>query len=94
MEIRKTLVLSTAHITYETNRMLRETDAEEWPCVGGPYSAYGWFVYAHEENLGEGKDRIPDELFAVMQFARAKGCDNVLLDEDAETVDELPTWEL
>lgn len=94
LEIRKLLVLSTSHVTKATADLLNSTDAAtEWPGCGGPYGEYGWMFYCSEENNGEGDRHIPDELFAVMQFARANGCDNVLLDRDSDPVDGLPTWE-
>ncbi len=40
------VVVSTAHLTAQTARHLDNTPAKEWPCVGGPYGDYGWFVYA------------------------------------------------
>lgn len=94
LEIRKLLVLSTSHVTKATADLLNSTDAvTSWPWCGGPYGEYGWMFYCAEENNGEGDRHIPDDLFAVMQFARANGCDNVLLDRDSEPVDGLPTWE-
>lgn len=93
-EIRKLMVLSTSHVTAATAARLGSTDPRtEWPFCGGHYGEYGFFGYCSESNIGEGDRHIPDELFAVMQFARAQGCDNVLFDRDADPVDALPTWE-
>lgn len=89
LEFRKVLVLSTAHATAETAKMLDSTPVALWPVVGGPYGTYGWFMYVHEDNDG----LIPDDLFGVMQYARANGCDNILFDCDALEVDGLPTYE-
>lgn len=89
LEKRTILVLSTGHVTKETARLLNSTKLEDWPCCGGPYAGYGWFVYAHDENDGQ----IPADLFAVMEFARANGCTNVLFDCDAEQVEGLPAYE-
>lgn len=90
LEIRKTLVLSTSHVTKATAKMLDSTPCSEWPAVGGPYGTYGWFFYAHDENC---EPLMPDDLFAVMTFANANGCDNVLFDCDALEVDGLPTYD-
>jgi len=92
-EIRRFLVLSTSHIREETAKRLDLTPATAWPCAGGPYGSYGWFLYAHDENAGVGEDRIPDDLFAVMTWVRTQGCDYLLLDCDGEEVDELPRYE-
>ena len=93
METRTFLILSTGHLSAATANLLTQTDCKDWPCVGGPYSEYGWFVYAHDENNGEGKDRIPDDLFAVMQFANTKGFCNVLFDADASLIEDLPQFD-
>lgn len=91
MEKRTILVLSTAHLSPATATLLTTKDVSKWPCVGGPYSENGWFVYAHDEN-GDGNERIPDDLFAVMQYAKTQGCHNILFDCDADTIADLPTF--
>jgi hypothetical protein len=93
LEFRKILVLSTAHVTAKTAAMLNSTPQPKWPVCGGPYGPWGWFIYAHDENCGEGADAIPDDLFAVLTFARAQGCDNVLFDADADVIDDLPEYD-
>lgn len=92
-ETRRLVVLSTSHVSEATAKRFDETKADEWPCVGGPYAYYGWFVYAHEENFGIGMDAIPDDLLAVMQWARRHRFEYILFDCDAETVDELPVYD-
>jgi hypothetical protein len=94
-EIRKLLILSTGHVSKETADLLNGHNST-WPCVGGPYSEHGWFVYCHEEqgSLEVPRDFIPDDLFAVMTYAREKhGAHNVLLDCDGDRVDDLPYYE-
>lgn len=88
-ETRNFVTISTGHVSAETARMLDSTPCTEWPCVGGGYAYYGWFFYAHDENAGEADQRIPDDLFAVMTWARWKGFSHILLDHDAEQVDDL-----
>ena len=90
LDVRKFIVVSTSHVTGKTAKLLNEAPIEEWPCLGGSYGEYGWFLYAHDENCGAGKDVIPDDLFAVMTWARTQGCDYLLLDCDGDTVDGLP----
>ncbi len=89
-EVRTVIVVSTAHLTAQTAHYLDNTPAKEWPCVGGPYGEYGWFVYAQEENGGAGPDAIPDDLFGVMTWGRKQGFDYILFDRDANRVADLP----
>ncbi len=89
-EIRAFVTISTGHVTAATAKILNNTPCAEWPCVGGSYADYGWFFYAHDENAGVADQRIPDDLFAVMTWARQIGFSHVLLDRDAEQVEDLP----
>jgi hypothetical protein len=91
-ETRRFVVISTAHVAETTAKRLDNTPAKEWPCLGGPYGEYGWFLYAHDENSGVGKDAIPAELFDVMTWARTQGCDYILFDCDADQIDRLPAF--
>ncbi|MFC5386995.1 hypothetical protein ACFPLB_13600 [Aquamicrobium segne] len=92
-EIRRFIVVSTGHVTETTAKLLDTIPPSRWPCLGGQYGDYGWFVYAHDENAGVGSDAIPDDLFAVMTWARSQGCDYLLLDCDADQVEGLPHYE-
>lgn len=93
MEIRRIAVYSIAHLTEETVIRLDQLQTIDLPFVGGPYGKYGWFSYAHDENIGIGSDSIPSDLFNLMIHARQHGCDNILIDRDAEIVDGLPTYD-
>lgn len=50
---------------------------------------YGCFVYASEEP----DDRVPSDLAAIMDYARARGAEYVNFDCDASEIDELPTFD-
>ncbi|NTE68103.1 hypothetical protein G6M85_21090 [Agrobacterium tumefaciens] len=89
LETLTVVTISTGHVSAETAAMLEAKPCANWPCAGGPYAGYGWFLYAHDENCGEGDQHIPDDLFAVMTWARNKGFSHVLLDRDADQVDGL-----
>lgn len=93
-EERRLLVLSTAHLTATTARMLSETDPKDWYFAGGRYGDYGFFVYALDKD-DHIKDswRLPRELYEVMSFARRNGFTNILFDRDADRINELPCWE-
>ena len=88
LEIRKFLTLSTSHVTNDTRRILDESKLTDWP-VFGFQGVFGWVIYAHEET----DETIPEELWRVMQYARANGCDYIMFDADADMIDDLPHFE-
>lgn len=90
LENRTFVTISTGHVSAATAKILDDTPCAKWPCVGGNYADYGWFFYAHDESAGEGDQHIPDDLFAVMTWARQQGFSHLLLDRDAGQVDDLP----
>ena len=38
-------------------------------------------------------DAVPAVVLDIQRYARTHGCDYVLLDADADRVDDLPTWD-
>lgn len=88
-ESHKFVSISTGHVSPEIARMLNSTPSAEWPCVGGEYAGCGCFFYANDKNTGEADQCIPDDLFAVMTWVRQNGFSHILLDCDAEQVDDL-----
>lgn len=87
--LRRFLDLSTAHVTAAT---CAAACARTIPWANTTPTNHGFFAYAHEERSGEGFD----DLWGVLQFARAHGCDYVLFDCDASALPEgtgLPVWE-
>lgn len=93
-EVQSFIALCTSHLTKETADYLTVTNHEDWPYAGGPYAGYGWFFYAHDENNSLiGEQSIPADLWAVMTYARKQGCSYVLFDRDADTTEELPTYD-
>lgn len=86
LEIYKMLTISTAHIKGTTAEMLEGLDA---PAVYNK-SEYGWFIYLNYLNED---GSIPDDLAQIIQFAKDKEIMLLCLDCDAETVEELPTYE-
>lgn len=99
LEISKMLTLSTAHLTEKTAKALEEA-AEELP----PYCTINWAPsFTREEgyiwHVGDenpvvqaGRD-FPDEFAALFSLALENGCDWLMLDRDADTADNLPTYE-
>lgn len=93
LEIRKFLTLSTAHLTAWTATLLNNTDAMLWPCVGGPFNEYGWFIWCSTPDEAEHQQRdIPPDLRVVMDFALSMGIHHLLFDRDADEVEGLPTY--
>ncbi len=89
IETERFIRISTGHVSRKTAQILDDTEPAKWPCIGGSYADYGWFVHAYEENCGAGDQRSPDDLFAVMIWARKIGVEYVLLDCDGDRIDEL-----
>ena len=86
LEIEKTLVLNTQHITVEASKWL---DSSACGMVIDPY-AYGWRFYA-------GATPIPyamphKSIKACVNLAQANDCLWVKFDRDGPLVKELPTY--
>ncbi len=92
LEIQKTLVLSTAHVTKEVNDYLQDT-------CGLPGAEnlimesfeYGWRIYTGSE----ASERVPTRhasLTSCIELARANDCRWLCLDQDGDTTDQLPTY--
>jgi hypothetical protein len=95
LEIRKVLVLSTSHVSEETADWLDgafdpfNLNLGVSPVSGGHYDSAGWFVYVPTEM----NPKFPDDLEAVIQFARDNGVQHLLFDRDADRIEGLPVYE-
>lgn len=85
--IEKALTLSTAHITEETARWL-DTNPEQF--VIYQKKNYGWFISVRELEDFEG---IPADLVFLIGYAMGCDCDWIQLDQDAGTINGLPTFD-
>jgi len=88
MTILKMLDLSTAHVSKETAQMLDDDRLSDFVV---PYQKgdFGWFIWVPPvEHEG-----VPADLRAVLAYARTQQCDWVMLDCDAETIDNLPSFD-
>ena len=86
--IRRFLDLSNAHLTNEDRALLDACaghDTGELLCATTPY---GWFVFACEE-----RPQISDTLWALFQEARQHGCEYLLFDRDAASLDGFPVFD-
>lgn len=88
IEIRSMLVLSTGHVSDETRKILEGEAVKDWPVVGFN-GVFGWVIYAHDDDDPD----IPRDLWSVFEYARSKGCDYIMFDADADTIEELPVFE-
>lgn len=96
-QLRLILDLSIAHISDTTSLML-----SEWADLAPPPGAaivyekgeYGYLIYVPSE-LPERKERplVPDELWNLMVFAHALGCDWIMLDRDGVTLPNFPVFD-
>lgn len=93
LRIRRHLVLSTSHIRPSTADLLDQWAPmlPEARPLGVAEAGYGWFVLTDPLD-GEALEMVPPELRAAIDFARAQGCRWLLLDRDADCVDELQTF--
>lgn len=87
--VRRFLDLSTAHLSLEDRVCLdRSADHAAPPNVSCGIMPFGWFVYAHDD-----RPEVSDPLWALMQEARRQGCDYLLFDRDAATLDGFPSFD-
>ena len=78
--IYKTLDISTAHYSQETDDFL-------WNVVDKMQDVS--FAVLDKDDLAV----IPSELVFVMGYAAANGCSYIRFDRDGDIIDDLPTWE-
>ncbi|WP_198382176.1 hypothetical protein [Roseomonas sp. KE2513] len=86
--IRHFLDLSNAHLANQDRALLEACaghDAGELLCASTPY---GWFVFACEE-----RPQISDTLWALFEEARRHGCEYLLFDSDAASLDGFPVFD-
>lgn len=101
--VRKYLDCSTNHLSWHTAKTLdgygRENavaqfdDREPRYVLTVASTGFGWTVAITEDRLANENGDIPADLHNVMKFAHAAGCDRIVFDRDADTIDELPTFD-
>jgi hypothetical protein len=95
-EISKMLTLSTGHITKATSELL-ELVTDDVP-VNFSKGSYGWIMVVPSAPYGASGNThdpptCPDDLKAVLAYARGLGCEWLCLDCDGDINLNLPTWE-
>lgn len=94
LRIGRHLVISTSHIMPATADLLDQWAPmlpESRP-IGVAESGYGWFVLTDPLD-GEALAILPPELRAAIEFSHRQGCRWLLLDRDADCIDELETFD-
>lgn len=91
LEIQKMIILSTAHITEQTAKLL-DKEPEENSMTISVYkkSEYGWFLPI--ENISYDTAAVPEDLKKVIAFAKDHGCSWLCLDCDGPILEYLDTY--
>ena len=90
--IRRVLVLSTAHLP---EHLGRHRLCDEDGVVAYDLDGYGWLMWVPPDPDSHAADYSgpPAEVLTIQRYARQRGCDYVLLGQDADIIDGLPTWD-
>jgi hypothetical protein len=107
MSIETMMCLSTGHVTRETAEALeqwvenqsysdpneRPHDTPEWvdDLIAYPHGEYGWMICV--VGFTDGPEGPPEDMLYCIEHAKNSGCDWLLLDRDAELIDELPSFD-
>ena len=90
--IRRVLDLSTAHLPEHlgSHGLSGEDGVTAYDLDG-----YGWLMWIPPDPDSHAADYpgLPAEVLTIQRYARQRGCDYVLLDQDADIIDGLPTWD-
>lgn len=90
-EINRMITLSTAHIKESTADYLNDETRED--LIVYPKLDFGWFICVDTDCIDEELERIPEDLAAVIRFAKENDCQWVCLDCDGPIVDDLPQYD-
>lgn len=90
LEIDRTLVCSTAHLTEED---CQDFFHETTDLVVYEMGEYGWMVMARPIDRELTDERHSDNLERLLAFAREHECDWIRFDCDADTIEGFPVFE-
>ena len=94
---RETIItISTAHIKQETAKAIdvQETEDGFWPAIMAAPIPFGYLIPSDWIPEGEeGLRGIPPEVVKIIEFGNSNGAKFIRLDCDADTVDELETFD-
>jgi hypothetical protein len=89
MSIEKMMCLSTAHITPDIAKQLDHMGYDD--TIIYPHGEHGWLFVVPEEIAERGA--LPKELADCLDHAVRNGCHWLLIDQDAEIIDGLSTYD-
>ena len=94
-EIHRMICLSTAHISEESAALMDSDGASLDGTMPVHYrkGLYGYLVYVNDDPHSNEEQDYSYDVRAVLDYARARGCGWVMLDQDGPVVDGLKTWE-
>lgn len=94
------LEITTAHLRFESMRVLTELSAEQrmgngWPAMTVANYQHGVFVTVPEKNADtiDQLENLPDDLGDVLDHARSHGVTLVRFDSDAPQLADLPYYD-
>ena len=93
MDISRCLMISTYHITQETDEKLsKESDSNEMQISVYKKANFGYFIYVPQNLPLEDNRTIPDDLWECMLLAYENNCEWLCLHCDGEEVEGLPVY--
>ncbi|MGE7726999.1 hypothetical protein [Bacillus cereus] len=89
------LEVSTVNITEATSQWLvqqaKKTEDNKMDLIVYEKGPYGVFIPIYTDMF---KDKVvPDQLVFLVGYAVGKGCYWIMIDRDAEVIDDLPTYD-
>jgi len=92
LEIQNTLVISTAHIKFETSKRLETLDKSSYKGLSVVSRDVGFVIFIYESEFKNNTEMSKD-ICNCVELALNNGCTILILDRDADTVDSLETFE-
>lgn len=90
LEMRQMAVLSTAHVSEATARMLdRRVGTKDG--LNGGITQYGYVLSVPDSAMRD--TNLPEDLLAVFALAKAQGADYLYLDRDGDTHPDLQVFD-
>lgn len=90
-ETHKMIVLSSAHVTENTARAM---SANEAAFIYYEKGDYGWFLPVMDADyIRVTRESGFEDVGIILEYAAAQGCTWVMLDADADTCDDLPSYD-
>jgi hypothetical protein len=82
--------ISSAHLSGRTARFLQQSDAANFPCLGGHWGQHGWIMSV--DAVFDAQPSCPPDLRDVFEFAEQQDALIVLFDECGPIIPELKIY--